>query len=55
MRLVFGLGAAMGSATVGTVGYEGRTDYTAIVNVVNLASRLRVSPARLGERLPNFG
>jgi adenylate cyclase len=30
----------MGPATVGTVGYEGRLDYTAIGNVVNLASRL---------------
>ena len=36
----FGVGAAMGLATVGTVGYEGRTDYTAIGSVVNLASRL---------------
>jgi class 3 adenylate cyclase len=30
----------MGPATVGTVGYEGRLDYTAIGSVVNLASRL---------------
>ena len=36
----FGMGAAMGPATVGTVGYEGRLDYTAIGSVVNLASRL---------------
>ena len=36
----FGVGVAMGPATVGTVGYEGRTDYTAIGSVVNLASRL---------------
>jgi adenylate cyclase len=35
----FGVGIAMGPATVGTVGYEGRLDYTAIGNVVNLASR----------------
>src|SRR5260370_13321952 len=34
----FGVGIAMGPATVGTVGYEGRPDYTAIGNVVNLAS-----------------
>jgi len=36
----FGVGVAMGPATVGTVGYEGRIDYTAIGSVVNLASRL---------------
>jgi adenylate cyclase len=36
----FGVGVAMGPATVGTVGYEGRLDYTAIGSVVNLASRL---------------
>jgi adenylate cyclase len=36
----FGIGIAMGPAIVGTVGYEGRIDYTAIGNVINLASRL---------------
>jgi class 3 adenylate cyclase len=36
----FGVGVAMGPAIVGTVGYEGRIDYTAIGNAVNLASRL---------------
>jgi class 3 adenylate cyclase len=36
----FGVGVAMGPAIVGTVGYEGRVDYTAIGSVVNLASRL---------------
>jgi class 3 adenylate cyclase len=36
----FGVGVALGPATVGTVGYEGRTDYTAIGSVINLASRL---------------
>lgn len=30
----------MGPATVGRIGYESRVDYTAIGNVVNLASRL---------------
>ena len=38
--LGFGVGIAMGPATVGTLGYHGRLDYTAIGNVVNLASRL---------------
>ena len=36
----FGVGIAMGPATVGTIGYHGRLDYTAIGNIVNLASRL---------------
>lgn len=36
----FGVGLAMGWATVGRIGYEARFDYTAIGNVVNLASRL---------------
>ncbi|MCP3443911.1 adenylate/guanylate cyclase domain-containing protein [Bradyrhizobium sp. CCGUVB14] len=36
----FGVGVAMGPATVGTVGYNGRLDYTAMGAVVNLASRL---------------
>ena len=36
----FGVGVAMGPATVGTVGYEGRLDYTAVGSTVNLASRL---------------
>ena len=39
----FGVGIAMGPATVGTVGYEGRLDYTAVGNSVNLASRLCAS------------
>ena len=36
----FGVGLAMGPATVGRIGYEGRSDYTAVGNVVNLAARL---------------
>ena len=36
----FGIGLAKGVATVGRVGYEARHDYTAIGNVVNIASRL---------------
>ncbi|WP_409190322.1 cache domain-containing protein [Bradyrhizobium sp. RDM4] len=38
--LGFGVGIAMGPATVGTIGYEGRLDYTAVGSAVNLASRL---------------
>ena len=38
--LGFGIGLAMGWATVGRIGYESRVDYTAIGHVVNLASRL---------------
>jgi class 3 adenylate cyclase len=33
----------MGVAIVGRIGYEGRLDYTAIGNAVNLASRLCAS------------
>jgi class 3 adenylate cyclase len=36
----FGVGLAKGPATVGRIGYEGRSDYTAIGNVVNLAARM---------------
>ncbi|SIT53236.1 putative transcriptional regulator adenylate cyclase [Mesorhizobium prunaredense] len=39
-QIGFGIGLAMGWATVGRIGYEARVDYTAIGNVVNLASRL---------------
>lgn len=38
--LGFGVGLAMGPATVGRIGSESRLDYTAIGSVVNLASRL---------------
>ncbi|MGO6726220.1 adenylate/guanylate cyclase domain-containing protein [Rhizobium ruizarguesonis] len=41
----FGIGLAMGWATVGRIGYEARVDYTAIGHVVNLASRLCSSAA----------
>jgi len=41
----FGVGLAMGPATVGRIGYEGRFDYTAIGSVVNLAARLCASAA----------
>lgn len=39
-KIGFGVGLSMGPATVGRIGYENRVDYTAIGNVVNLASRL---------------
>src|SRR3712207_1437643 len=39
-RVGFGVGLAMGQATVGRIGNETRSDYTAIGSVVNLASRL---------------
>ena len=38
--LGFGIGIALGDATLGTIGFEGRTHYGAIGSVVNLASRL---------------
>ena len=38
--LGFGIGITSGFATMGIVGFEGRFDYTANGNVVNLASRL---------------
>ena len=62
--LGFGVGLAMGPATVGRIGSEGRLDYTAIGNVVNLASRLcsraedseilidRVAAQAVGSRVP---
>ena len=36
----FGIGVALGEATVGRLGFDGRHDYTAVGRVVNLASRL---------------
>ena len=38
--LHFGAGIALGYATCGEVGFEGRSDYAAIGSVTNLASRL---------------
>ncbi|MBV8296723.1 MAG: adenylate/guanylate cyclase domain-containing protein [Acidimicrobiia bacterium] len=38
--LGYGVGIAYGYATLGTIGFEGRNDYTALGSVVNLASRL---------------
>lgn len=63
-RLGFGVGLAMGPATVGRVGSENRLDYTAVGNVTNLASRLcssaedseilidRVAACAIGSRVP---
>jgi class 3 adenylate cyclase len=47
-NLVFGAGIALGFATCGEVGFEGRYDYAAIGAVTNLASRLaeRRPPSR---------
>jgi class 3 adenylate cyclase len=39
----FGVGLAKGPATVGRIGYEGRSDYTAIGSIVNLAQRMCAS------------
>jgi adenylate cyclase len=39
-ELDFGVGIALGYATCGEVGFEGRSDYAAIGGVTNLASRL---------------
>ena len=39
-QLGFGLGIALGYATLGRIGFEGRFDYGAIGTVTNLASRL---------------
>jgi adenylate cyclase len=39
-RLDFGVGIALGYATLGRIGFEGRFDYGAIGPVANLASRL---------------
>ena len=38
--LDLGVGIALGYATCGEVGFEGRSDYAAIGGVTNLASRL---------------
>jgi len=39
-ELGFGVGIAYGYATIGAIGFEGRSDYSAIGTVVNLAARL---------------
>jgi adenylate cyclase len=49
-ELGFGVGIALGYATLGKIGYEGRFDYGAIGTVTNLASRL-CDEARSGQIL----
>ena len=39
-KLSYGIGMAMGHATLGVVGFDGRSDYTAVGTVVNLGARL---------------
>jgi len=39
-QIGIGIGIAQGFATLGQIGFEGRSDYTAIGSVINLASRL---------------
>ena len=39
-ELGFGVGVAQGYATLGRIGFEGRSDYAAIGSVTNLAARL---------------
>jgi adenylate cyclase len=51
-ELDFGVGVAMGYATLGRIGFEGRFDYAAIGTVTNLASRL-CDEARSGQVLVN--
>ncbi|MBI4494553.1 MAG: response regulator [Chloroflexi bacterium] len=48
--LGFGVGIALGPATLGMIGFEGRRDYSAVGSVVNMASRL-CSEARHGQIL----
>ena len=43
--LALGVGVAQGYATLGRIGFEGRSDYTAIGNCTNLAARCAPRPA----------
>jgi class 3 adenylate cyclase len=43
--LGYGIGVTFGLATLGVVGFEGRSDYTAVGAVVNLAARLCANAA----------
>src|SRR5207253_9776188 len=51
-ELDFSLGVALGYATIGRIGFEGRYDYGAVGSVLNLASRL-CDEAAPGEILVN--
>jgi class 3 adenylate cyclase len=48
--LGYGVGVTFGYATLGTIGFESRNDYTAVGSIVNLAARL-CTEARTGEIL----
>ncbi len=50
--LQLGIGFALGYATLGTIGFEGRRDYAAIGSVTNLAARL-CAEAKGGQTLTN--
>jgi adenylate cyclase len=50
--LQLGIGFAVGYATLGTIGFEGRRDYAAIGSVTNLAARL-CGEAKGGQTLTN--
>jgi adenylate cyclase len=47
-ELLFGIGIALGCATLGRIGFERRFDYSAVGSVTNLASRL-CDEAKAGE------
>lgn len=50
--LALGIGIAQGYATIGAIGFEGRIDYGAVGNVINLAARI-CDEAKAGEILTN--
>jgi class 3 adenylate cyclase len=54
-ELDFSIGVALGYATIGRIGFEGRHDYGAVGSVLNLASRLcdAASPGQIvvGQRV----
>jgi len=49
--LALGVGIALGYATIGAIGFEGRWDYGAIGTVTNLAARL-CGEAKAGSSCP---